>query len=211
MRVNPAKTQLLCTSTAINSEVCSFIMIDGKRVENGDSLKTVGFTFGRRPGATEHVKQLRRKFGARAGILRHLKKLQIPQETIVSVYCSFIRPVFEYAASSFHSILTTDQAEQLERLQRVCLKIIFGFKTSYSCCLELANIECLDTRRENQLKKFTAKAFESECFGKRWFDAREKSRYSLRKEHGVVEEFANRDRLRNALLFRMRRIINNGY
>lgn len=38
MRVNPKKTQLLCTNTAINSDVRSYVFYDGERLESGDSL-----------------------------------------------------------------------------------------------------------------------------------------------------------------------------
>ena len=50
MKVNPRKTKLLCISAAQCSEVSSFIEVDGERIESADSLKVVGFTFGRRPG-----------------------------------------------------------------------------------------------------------------------------------------------------------------
>ena len=61
MVTNQKKTHLLCVNTAINSDVWSFIEIDGKVLRSEDSLKVVGFSFGRRPGAKEHIRQIRRK------------------------------------------------------------------------------------------------------------------------------------------------------
>ena len=62
MKVNGEKTQLLCISTAINSDIRSSIRAGGKEITSEDTLKVIGFTFGRRPGASEHVKALRRKY-----------------------------------------------------------------------------------------------------------------------------------------------------
>ena len=211
MRVNPTKTQLLCTTTAINYQVRSFIWADGQKITSGDRLKTVGFTFGRRPGAHEHVQDLRRRFAARTGIIRHLKRLKKDTATLTAVYVSFMRPVLEYASCAFHTILTVEQSEILEKMQRTTMKVIYGFETPYRECLEKAGIGRLDERREELLQKFTAKSYESSRFSGRWFEKKEESTYALRKENKIVEEFAKRDRLCNAPLFRMRRILNKGY
>ena len=143
MRVNPSKTQLLCTNTSINYDIRAYVKIDGTTLWSGDTLKTVGYTLGRRAGAAEHIKSMRRKFGARAGILRHLKKIGIQNDTLVKIYASLIRPVLEYAAACFHPGLTGDQSE---RLQRVSLKIIFGLTTPYEDCLRFSGLELLSTR-----------------------------------------------------------------
>ena len=200
MKVNSAKTQLLCTSTAINADVRSFVV----KVPVAHSKLSGSPSIGGR-GAAEHVRALRRKFGVRTGVLRHLRKLNIDQATILKVYTAFIRPIFEYVSCVFHSVLTSEQAGELERMKRICLKVIYGFKTSYAECLDKAKLECLDPRRENQLTAFTNKAFESDRFHGRWFQQKEK----LKRELVVVENFTGRDRLQNAPLFKMRKIINN--
>ena len=66
MVVNPHKMQVLCTTTAIKA--------GGVEILSGDSLKSVGYSFGRRPGAAEYLRKTRQKYGARAGTLRHLHK-----------------------------------------------------------------------------------------------------------------------------------------
>ena len=132
MQVNEDKTQILCISTAINYDIRSFIrMGDGQRT-SADTLKIVGYTFGRRPGPAEHLKQLRRSYGARAWTIRHLKKMNLPADLLVRIYCSLIRPIFDYASPAYHTTLTDQQSESLERLQRATLKTIYGLNTSYA-------------------------------------------------------------------------------
>ena len=55
MVVNGNNTQLLCMSAAINSDIRSYIDTGQDRLLSGDTMKVLGFMFGRRPGAAAHV------------------------------------------------------------------------------------------------------------------------------------------------------------
>ena len=114
----------------------------------------------------------------------------------------------EYASAAFHTCLTADQSEGLERLQRTSLKNIYGVNKSYRECLELSGIERLDLRRERLFRAFAEKCYASERFTERWFPPPTRSGYSLRKEDRVEEKFAACDRLKNAPLYRMRKVLN---
>ena len=176
LKVNAAKTQLLCISTAINYDVRARILTDDVEITSADTLKIVGFTFGRRPGVGAHVDALRRKYGARAYVIRHLKhQAGLPSEDLVRIYCSLIRPIFEYAAPAFHTLLTEEQSERLERMQRMSLKTIFGWCTPYEECLQKAGIVTLKERRNELFKNFTRKAYASPRFSSRWFTPHQKS------------------------------------
>ena len=173
-----------------------------------DSLKLLGYNFGRRISPGEHVKSLRQKYGARSWTIRHLKQAHIKPPTLVRVYCSLIRPAIEYPVSAYHSLLTQEDSEALERLQRMALKNIYGIKVPYQKCLELSGLQRLDGRRSEQLLAFAQRAQENSRFS-HWFTRKEASVYGLRKEKKFVEEFASRDRLKNAPLFRMRQLLND--
>ena len=172
--------------------------------------ETVGYTLGRRAGAAEHLKTISRKFGARAGILRHLKKIGIQNDTLVRIYTSLIRLVFEYAAACYHPGLTADQSEQLERLQRISLKVIYGLTTTYQECLRLSGLESLAARRCALFERFVRNSYGYPRFQSRWFTPKTKSIYPLRTEKKVCKLFANCDRLQNAPLYKARKIINEG-
>ena len=201
MVVNPQKTQLLCSTTAINYDVRAYVYVNGEELSSKDNLKTVGFTLGRRPGAAEQVKAMRRKYGARCGILRHLKKMDFDTGTLVQIYCSLIRPVMEYSSNAFHTILTREQSEDIERLQRKALKTIFGQEKPYAASLSESGLERLDERRDRLFRSFTEKCYTSNRFSTRWFQERPKSGYPLRRQEKVVQKFAHCDRLQCAPLY----------
>ena len=116
--------------------------IGGQKFTSGDQMKIVGYTFGRCPGPLEHVKAVRKSYGARAWMIRHLKRSGIDAPTLVPVYTAMIRPLFDYVAPAYTTMLTGDQEESLERMQRNTLKTIFGYDTPYGQCLERAGIVC---------------------------------------------------------------------
>ena len=128
--------------------------------------------------------------------------------TLVKIYTALIRRIFEYALPCFATILTEEQSETLERFQRISLKTIYGLGKSYAECLEASGLERLDVRRDRLFLSFVQKSFESEKFGQRWYTEKQPSRYNLRREKRVVVNFAGRDRLLNAPLYRARKIIN---
>lgn len=137
MKVNENKTQLLCVSVAINSQVSSFIETENKIIESTSSMILFGFCFGNRPTVGPYVDFIKKKVNSRAWLIRHLKQAGVQQSDLATIFATTICPVIEYTAPVYHSLLTSTQSEELEKLQRRTLKIIYGHKTSYRPPLEM--------------------------------------------------------------------------
>ena len=96
MKVNEAKTQLLCMSGANFCRTTSYINLDdGSVIESQDTLTILGFAFGVRPDISSHISLIKRKFGARSWIIRQLSQLGVDSDTLVKVYSATIRSVIE--------------------------------------------------------------------------------------------------------------------
>ena len=78
MRVNDAKTQLLCISGSQQNVVNAYI--------RQDTLKQLGFTFGRRPNLEAYLTEVAAKFRRRIWMLRKLKKANDPKCDLVVLY-----------------------------------------------------------------------------------------------------------------------------
>jgi hypothetical protein len=152
-----------------------------------------------------HVEEVVKKVRRRYWILRHLAAFGFNCNDLIMVYKSMIRSVIEFASVVYHSLLTADQAAQLERLQRQALVCVYGSGESYSVMLAKAGIEKLSERRENACLKFAKK-----CIGGKfssWFPRKE-GREGLRTVRPYKESFARCDRLKNTPIFYMRRKLN---
>ena len=207
MKVNTAKTGMLCISDAISFKAAAHIRtMDGQVVESGEDMKVLGFYFGSRPNCSRHVQAIRRSFRGKYWLLIHLKQNGFTEVELLKVYRTIIRPIAEYCAPAFHSMLTDQQDEQIERLQATALRYIYGFGPSYASLREMADIQTLRSRRIDLCDKFAHKAASNPRFAS-WFPAHKPARAS-RQSVAYKEEFARCDRLKNSPLFYMRRRLN---
>ena len=171
-------------------------------------MKVLGFTFGSTPTVRQHVMTIRKKFRQRFWTLFNLKKNGFTKEELVRVYKTCIRPVAEYLDVVYHSMLTDDMDEELDRLQNHALRIIFGPGKGGRTLRGLAGVETLRERRVAHCDKFAAKCAESSRYGD-WFPLK-RTRRSGRSGtcEKYAEKFARCERLRDSPLFFFRRRLN---
>ena len=85
MKLNDKKTQLLCINACTTENVNSYIKIDNETIMSQDSLKILGFTFGRHPNVNIHFKKMIKKVQSRSWIIRNLKRSGFKAEDLVRV------------------------------------------------------------------------------------------------------------------------------
>ena len=66
MKINEAKTQMICLTVAKNSLIISFINLPNRGTITGsETLKMLGFVFGRKPTAEAHANYLKKFYAER--------------------------------------------------------------------------------------------------------------------------------------------------
>ena len=207
MKVNNQKTSLLCVSDAQSFVAEAYIMDGQTRIPSGTGAKLLGFHFSQRPTVTCHLGVLRRRFRSRYWVLRHLRSVGFNEQELVKVYKVIVRPVADYLAVVYHSMMTDEQDEMVERLQAQALKCIYGWNYSYAALRKMARVETLRHRRLEMVDKFAAKCAGSARFG-RWLPERQRRREASRCIDKYQEFFARCERLRSSPLHYMRRRLN---
>ena len=82
-------------------------------------------------------------------ILHRAKKFRFNIKSLFTLYLWFVRTGLEYAAPVWHSSLTQDQSNRLERVQKRCFRIILGGEyTSYGDALTRLKCTSLQERRK---------------------------------------------------------------
>ena len=95
---------------------------------------------------------------SRISMLTKLKYIGVQVEDLLDIYILFIRSVVEYCSVSVHSSLTQEETNDLERVQKVCLKIILSENyVDNSVALEMTGLETLFIRREKRVINFSLK------------------------------------------------------
>ena len=214
MKVNCGKTHVLCVSDSLKYTAKAYIEDASGEIIGSRSpgrLKVLGFHFCDKPTVKLHVESIRRKFRQRFWSLYHLWRNGFTQEELVRVYKSSVRPVADYCDTVYHSMLTDEMDEELDRLQNHALRIIFGFGIGGRRLRELAGVTTLRERRVQHCDAFAAKCLKSDRF-KIWFPLKQgrrstRIRDSERSEK-FLETFARCDRLRDSPVFFFRRRLN---
>ena len=105
----------------------------------------------------------------RAWLIRNLKRAGFNKKDLVSCYQSLVRPVFDYTAVVYHSLLTKEQGKRLERLQKRILNIIDPGPKIYADKLTEYGITTLEERRAELVGRFVQKILVNENFSSKWF------------------------------------------
>jgi hypothetical protein len=102
---------------------------------------------------TTHINHICSKASKRLFAIRILKRNGVKVWDLRNVYCSFIRPVLEYACPVWHFSLPVFLCDQIEQIQRRALKIIYP-DLSYKDGLNELNLPTLVDRRVSLCKRF---------------------------------------------------------
>lgn len=211
MRVNQAKTQLLCIS-ASNEIIKAYIRprVAGgtTETESTSELKILGFWFGDRPGVGLHIMKTCEKFRGKLWSMRHLKRSGMKESDLLETYCVVLRPIIEYACVTYDSLLTQEQANELERLQLRALKVVYGPTVSYREGLIHSGIKTLSDRRRERVEKFALKNSQNWRVKEKWFPPAPHTIHDTRHKKKYLEEKSKTKRLYNSPIFTLRRTLN---
>ena len=209
MKINAKKTQPLVISPPNGYNTTAVLRQDGEEeVRSIDTLKLVGFTFGSKPGAAAHLEVIRSRFRRRVWMLYNLREAGFKGRTLYRLYCCSIRSIVEYCSVVYHHMLTAEQENALKKLQRLAVKICFGFRRSVEQTMEEESIKTLKTRRARRCDVFLKKAMTNPWFGRRWFPPRDVPRDGLRRPRQIRESRALTWRRFNSPLEALRRRAN---
>ena len=127
-------------------------------------MKILGFVFGDKPTVKPHVEYMLKKAKKRLWTLRHIKRAGLGEEDLLRAFNSVIRPTLEYAAPTYHSMLTQEMRDQIEWVQKRASKLIFGWGSNYDEVIASGKMSTLEERREELTKRFAYKTSKNPRF-----------------------------------------------
>ena len=104
-----------------------------------------------------------KKANGRMELLRRVASFGTTSKDLRELYFIFVRSILEQSATVWHSSLTQENANDLERVQKSALRIILGERyKSYKEGLAQLEIETLAERREILCLNFALKCVKNE-------------------------------------------------
>ena len=120
----------MCVSAARSCDARVKLNLNGQTVTGRDSLKILGVTLDKDCSFTSHVNILSKKLRKKTWALSKLRKKGMSEDDLIQAYKTLIRPTEEYASPVWHSLITVDESEFLERQQTQALGNIYGTELS---------------------------------------------------------------------------------
>ena len=158
MQLNAKKTKNMIFNFTKNSQFATRMVLENENVETVTSTKLLGTIITNDLKWNENTAYLVKKANSRMQLLRNVATFTTNRDDLVCIYKLFIRSMVELNSGVWHSALTLENTQDLERVQKTAFKIILGQKyISYEKAQELLKLNTLEERRQNLALSFAKK------------------------------------------------------
>ena len=208
MKLNADKTKYMIFNFSQKYQANTRIILDDKVLDQVSSTKLLGLTISSDLTWKQNTASLVKRAYSRMIILKNLFNFGVSTEDLVQIYTLYIRSVVEQSAVVWHSSITQNEVIELERIQKVALRIILKHDyVDYDYALKTTGLETLSTRRQKLCISFAKKCVKNEQT-KKMFPVKIHQRQTRRQEKYVVP-FAKTERFKNSAIPYMARLLNS--
>ena len=125
---------------------------------------------------------------------------------LLGLYQKHVISIVEYAAPVWNSGLTNSDKNEIERVQKTALSVIF-YQKSYTKKLEMANLDRLGARRDGICQKFAIKTAKNPKF-ENWFKHKQNPKNTRQKNQKYDDPKFRCERFRNSPIPFLTRLLN---
>ena len=210
MEINEKKSKVMIFNFTKKYQFTTRLQIKGKSLETIKSTKLLGTIIQDNLKWDENTEYLVKRANSRMNILRKAKKFNASKEDLTQIYTSFIRCILEQSCTVWHSSISSENKEDLERVQKNSLKIILGNEyKNYSNAQDKTNLVSLEQRREILLSRFANNCLKHEKTKNMFPLASKKHSMETREKEKFEVYPAKTERLKKSAIIKMQSMLNN--
>ena len=152
MKLNHSKSSVMMYNFTEKYQFATRLTVESENLEVVNQCKLLGVVLTSDLKWNENTKHLVKRANSRMEILRKLSSFNPPISDMLTIYKLYIRSILEQSCVIWHSSLSEENKEDLERVQKNALRNILKEKySSYKDALKLLKLETLDDRRKKLL------------------------------------------------------------
>ena len=210
MQLNRKKSNAMIFNFTKNHQFTSRTEMEDANIEVIKETKLLGVMVCDNLRWDSNTKYLVKRANARMRLLHKLVEFDIPQSDLVNIFVLYVRSILEQSCQVWHSSLTLENFQDLERVQKTALKIILqeGY-VSYSNALDKTGLSTLFERRSKLCLKFAKSCLKHEEM-KNMFPLNPQTydiQTRFREKFQVTK--CRTDRLKNSAIPYMQRLLNS--
>ena len=163
MMLNKDKCKYMIINFTKKYQYSTRLKIENTHLEQVNEVKLLGCILSDNLKWHANTSMTIKKGYQRMIILHKLFEFNPPMKELVNIYKIFIRNVLEQNCVIWHSSLTQGEIIDIERVQKVALRIILRNNyVEYAHALELTGLDKLEDRRRKLCIKFAKKSIRNE-------------------------------------------------
>jgi hypothetical protein len=176
------------------------LVVNGKPLQIVTGVKVLGLNISSDLKWNMHIMELVKKVNCRLYFLKQLKRALVAPRELTLFYITCIHSILEYACPVFHRSLPAYLSDDLARLQKQALRIIYPH-IHYSRALEVLRISTLFERRETIASKlFDEITNDQQHRLHNLLPVRNMNNYSLRSTRKFVRPLCKTERCKNSFI-----------
>ena len=209
MEINDKKTKTMLFNFTNKYQFTTRLQLNGQNIEVIDSTKLLGTIISNDLKWDLNTANLVKKANARMELVRKVAGFGAPLEDLKTIYVLFVRSLLEQSAAVWHSSLSQENIDDLERVQKSALKVMLQNKyTGYKDALNRMELETLAERRENLCLSFAIKCTKHPKLSNMFKKNEKKHTMKTRNEEIYHVDFSNTERLQKSSIIYMEKLLN---
>ena len=148
VQLNSNKTKTMIFNFTDNFQFATRLELNGTPLETVNQIKILGVHITNDLKWDTNTNELTRKWYSRMRLLHKMIEFGYDTSELLHIYILYIRSVCEQSAFLWHSSLTIENEDDIERVQKTALEIIYGKQyENYENALKMSNLYTLKDRR----------------------------------------------------------------
>lgn len=207
MKLNTEKTNYMIFNFSTKYQFNTRLKLEGSKLDQIHQTKLLGLVLRDDLSWKSNTDELTKRAYVRLIIIKKLIQFDVPMHELIEIYTLYIRSVVEQSAVVWHSSLTKGEQKDLERVQKVSLRVILGDRyTTYPEALKISGLETLTARRTKLSLNFARKCVKNEKTS--WMFPRNETIVDTRHHEAFHVTKARTGRLANSAIPYMQRLLN---
>ena len=209
MQINEKKTKTMLFNFTQKYQFTTRLQLNSQPVEVIDHTRLLGTVISDDLKWNLNTETIVKKANARMELLRKVAGFGAPLEDLKTVYILFIRSLLEQSATVWHSSLSQENVQDLERVQKSACRIMLREKyQGYKNALNRLDLLTLDERREELCLQFAIKCTKNPKTIEMFPRNLKKHQMNTRNQDTFKVQFANTERLKKSPIIYMQKLLN---
>ena len=212
MKLNPKKCKNIIFNFSRNNQFATSIKIDDQEIETVDEAKLLGTYVTSDLKWDKNTEEIIKDCNKRLRLLHAASKLTRKLSHLKHIYNTFVRSRLESSSSVWHSMLTQNHHDSLERIQKSAFRVILKeHYKDYEHALKMLNMQTLFDRRERKCLTLAKKCLRDAKLCKMFPLKNDESIMNRRKSEKYKVIKAKTCRLMNSPIIYMQKLLNQDY